>query len=127
MKNCNFCLGNSRLKGEIIAENDLCYAVESIDPILRHAGMIITERHIETPFEINCNEWIALKALMVEVKTILDKHNPDGYNIGWNIGEIAGQNVGHAHLHVIARFRDEPLAYKGIRYAFKQKENKRRA
>ena len=26
---------------------------------------------------------------------------PDGYNIGINVGEAAGQTVAHAHLHVI--------------------------
>jgi diadenosine tetraphosphate (Ap4A) HIT family hydrolase len=125
MKNCNFCLQNKTLKGKILAENNLCYFVESIDPILKNAGMIITKRHIENPFNINNEEWMAIKSLLYDVKKVLDKHNPDGYNVGWNIGEVAGQNVPHAHLHVIARFKDEPLAYKGLRYAFKQKTNKR--
>jgi len=53
------------------------------------------------------------------------QHAPDGYNVGWNIGEVAGQNEPHVHLHIIARFKDEPLAGKGIRYAFKQESNKR--
>lgn len=125
MENCNFCLENKLLKGNILAKNDLCYFVESIDPIIRHAGMIITYRHVLTPFELNNEEWIAIKNLIEDVKLILDKHNPSGYNIGWNIGDDAGQNVDHAHLHVIARFTDEPLKGKGIRYAFKQESNKR--
>ena len=29
----------------------------------------------------------------------------DGYNIGINVGEAAGQTVAHAHLHLIPRFR----------------------
>lgn len=125
MKKCKFCLKNNILKGQILAENDLCYFVESIDPILKNAGMIITKRHISTPFEINKNEWFAIKDLLEEVKTILDRYEPDGYNIGWNVGDAAGQNVEHAHLHVVARFKDEPLAYKGLRYAFKQPGNQR--
>ncbi len=99
--------------------------MESIDPIIRHAGMIITYRHTLTPFDINTEEWLAIKELLPEVKVILDKHNPSGYNIGWNIGVDAGQNVNHAHLHVIARFPDEPLQGKGIRWAFKQESNRR--
>jgi histidine triad (HIT) family protein len=125
MKNCNFCLKNKTLKGGILAENKFCYFVESIDPILKHAGMIITKRHIETPFEINSEEWEAIKDILEVVKKILDKHNPDGYNIGWNAGKVAGQEIQHAHLHVIARFKDEPLAHKGLRYAFKQESNRR--
>jgi histidine triad (HIT) family protein len=125
MDKCVFCLENDKLKGEILAKNDFCYFVESIDPVLKHAGMIITYRHIESPFDLNKEEWLAIKEMLVEVKNILDKHNPSGYNIGWNIGEDAGQNVAHAHLHVIARFPDEPLRGKGIRWAFKQEGNKR--
>ena len=125
MKNCKFCLENNVIKGEILAENDYCYFVESIDPILNCAGMIITKRHVETPFDLNDEEWSAIKKMLLKVKNILDKHSPDGFNIGWNVGEIAGQNVEHAHLHVIARFSDEPLSGKGIRYAFKQESNRR--
>jgi hypothetical protein len=33
--------------------------------------------------------------------------------------------VFHAHLHVIPRFADEPLAGRGIRYALKQPTNRR--
>jgi diadenosine tetraphosphate (Ap4A) HIT family hydrolase len=29
---------------------------------------------------------------------------PDGYNIGINVGEAAGQTVMHLHVHVIPRF-----------------------
>ncbi|MFA6416712.1 MAG: HIT domain-containing protein [Patescibacteria group bacterium] len=125
MENCNFCLENNKLEGTVLAKNDFCYFVESIDPVIRHAGMIITYRHVLTPFEISDEEWLSIKSLLGEVKVILDKYNPSGYNIGWNIGDDAGQNVNHTHLHIIARFPDEPLRGKGIRHAFKQETNKR--
>lgn len=35
------------------------------------------------------------------------RHRPDGYNIGVNVKEAAGQTVGHAHLHVIPRYRGD--------------------
>jgi histidine triad (HIT) family protein len=61
-----------------------------------------------------------------QVKALLDRqYAPDGYNLGWNCGQVAGQNVFHAHLHVIPRYGDEPLAGKGIRYWLKQETNKR--
>lgn len=88
--------------------------------------MIITKRHIVTPFEINEEEWSALRTLLPTFKAFVDGHNPDGYNLGWNILPDAGQNVAHAHLHIFPRFSNEPLAAKGIRYAFKQPSNKRK-
>lgn len=108
-----------------MAQNDLCYFVESTNKVLQHGGMIITRRHVENPFDLTDEEWLATKNLLAEAKDVLDKYNPDGYNIGWNVGEAAGQNVEHAHLHVFARFKDEPMANQGIRYALKQEDNKR--
>ncbi len=35
------------------------------------------------------------------------KHSPDGYNIGMNLGEAAGQTVFHLHLHVIPRYKGD--------------------
>jgi len=37
-------------------------------------------------------------------------YQPDGYNVGRNGGAAAGQEIRHAHLHVIPRFKDEPYA-----------------
>jgi histidine triad (HIT) family protein len=50
---------------------------------------------------------------------------PDGYNLGWNVGSTGGQEMAHVHLHVIPRFADELHAGKGIRWLFKQPENRR--
>ncbi len=35
---------------------------------------------------------------------ISSKHSPDGFNIGVNDGEAAGQTIDHAHLHIIPRY-----------------------
>lgn len=128
MEDCAFCLKNNILKGDILLESETLYLVESIDPILTSAGMIIPKRHIKTPFDLNENEWLDIFHLLNKTKDLFhSKHNPDGFNIGWNIGEVAGQNEEHLHLHVICRFKDEPLAGKGIRYAFKQESNRRKS
>ena len=39
------------------------------------------------------------------IKADLQKqYNPDGFNIGININEAAGQTVPHAHIHIIPRY-----------------------
>ena len=58
-------------------------------------------------------------------RTVDKKYHPDAYNVGWNCGEVGGQHIMHAHLHVIPRFNDEPYAGKGIRHWLKGTENKR--
>ena len=60
-----------------------------------------------------------------EAKRVMAHARPDGYTVGWNVHPVGGQTVPHAHLHVIGRFADEPLAGKGLRHALKQPENRR--
>lgn len=122
---CPFCIPNPVIRGEILFEDDLWYYITAQDGELKHGGMIITKRHITTPFEINQAEWTRLHELLPTFKTFIDDHEPHGYNLGWNIKPVGGQNVEHAHLHFIGRYEDEPLAGKGIRYAFKQPSNQR--
>jgi diadenosine tetraphosphate (Ap4A) HIT family hydrolase len=65
-------------------------------------------------------------ALLQRVKALLDiAYQPQGYNVGWNCGQVGGQSVFHAHLHVIPRYQDEPFAGRGIRYWLKQVDNSR--
>lgn len=125
ISNCPFCIPNPVIRGEILFEDDLWYYITAEDGELKHGGMIITKRHIPTPFEINQEEWMRLHELLPTFKKLIDESDPHGYNLGWNIEPVGGQNVEHAHLHFIGRYDDEPLAGKGIRYAFKQPSNKR--
>ena len=85
--------------------------------------MVIPIRHVATPFDLATEEWIATRDLLAEARRVLDRDGPAGYSIGWNVHPVAGQTVPHAHLHVIGRFADEPLAGQGIRHALKQPGN----
>lgn len=124
---CPFCIPNTILRCNILYEDDLWYITDMEDGELKHGCMMITKRHVATPFDINEEEWAKLRALLKRCKDLLDEATPDGYNLGWNINPVGGQNVAHAHLHLFGRFADEPLAHKGIRYAFKQESNRRRS
>ena len=47
----------------------------------------------------------AAYALPIIEKLLLDeKYSPDGYNIGINCGEAAGQTIFHVHVHLIPRY-----------------------
>ena len=113
--------------GEPHFENDTMIAVKSNNlkvNTLIGSYVIIPKSEVSSPFDLSDKEWQDSKSLMIEVKNYIDKkYNPDGYNIGWNVGEVAGQHVAHAHLHIIPRFADEPYAGKGLRHWFKQPEN----
>ena len=120
---CPFCALNP---DEIVLEGQRCLFIETRDPVLLGSGMIVPRAHRETVFDLTPDEWLETYALLQQARALLDeRYKPDGYNIGWNSGAVGGQEVFHAHLHVIPRFQDEPLAGKGIRYALKQPTNRR--
>lgn len=90
--------------------------------------VIIPKSQVPTPFDLSEKEWEDTHKLMKQIKSYLDKkYQPDGYNVGWNVGQAGGQEIAHAHLHIIPRYSDELYAGKGIRYWFKQPENIRKS
>ena len=125
MTDCPFCLASGSIRPEMLASDAVCYVIASRDPVLPDAVMIIPFRHVETPFDLTEEKWISTHRLLAWAKAHLDRRGAEGYSVGWNVGEVGGQSVPHAHLHVIARFADEPLAGTGIRHALKQESNRR--
>lgn len=99
---------------------------ERFQGALKHSGVIVPVQHRPTVFELTEEEIVATFRLLAEVRRWLDEaFRPAGYNLGWNCGAVAGQQVFHAHFHVIPRFSEEPLAGKGIRSHLKSDANKR--
>lgn len=124
MKGCSFCTIID--KENVVLSNEYCLFLQKDQAVLIGSGIIIPKAHRKTVFDLTMEEWEATYRLLKEVKEFLDeKYRPQGYNVGWNSGSVAGQHIFHAHLHVIPRFSDEPLAGKGIRHWIKQPENRR--
>ena len=89
------------------------------------SGVIIPVRHAETVFDLTPDEVSAAFHLLADVKRWMDDtYRPQGYNVGWNCWPAGGQDVMHAHMHVIPRFEQEPYAGRGIRYWLKQESNR---
>jgi histidine triad (HIT) family protein len=126
MNDCPFCLENDLLQADKVHESSLWYFVDMFNKEATNSGLAITKRHIETPFEINSEEWAQLHDLLPTYKEHIDaREAPQGYNLGWNVFSAGGQTVGHAHLHIVGRYDDEQQAGRGIRYHFKPDKNPR--
>lgn len=124
--NCPYCPIRDP-EQKIIFENDLVLFLqdERYQGALKHSGVIIPIQHRETVFDLSDAEITATFQLLSRVKKWMDNlFSPDGYNIGWNCGLVGGQEVFHAHMHVIPRFRQEPLAGKGLRSLLKSEANR---
>ena len=100
---CPFC-GNP----EIVIENALAFAHYDSYPVSAGHCLIIPRRHVAEYFQATDDEKVAIWALVDEMKIIIDQeYKPDGYNIGVNIGESAGQSVPHIHIHMIPRYKGD--------------------
>jgi len=124
MKECPFCGFKGDPMAKLVLENEHCIYMQYNNHNLDGKGIIIPKKHRETVFDLTKEEWEATYSLLQEAKNIVDEEfNPDGYNVGWNVGEIGGQTVFHAHLHVTPRYKYEPYAGRGIDYWLKSEQN----
>ena len=123
MDNCPFC--NVESEREIIASSSLSLAFFDGFPVSPGHVLIIPRRHVASFFELTQEERKDIFNLADDVKHIVDdRFHPDGYNIGVNIGEAAGQSIYHVHLHLIPRYYgDVPNPRGGVRGVIPQKQN----
>ncbi len=121
--NCPFCSAAS--EREIIASSSLSLAFYDGFPVSPGHVLIIPKRHVSSFFELTKEEQLDILKLADEVKILLnEKYHPDGYNIGVNVGEAAGQSIFHVHMHVIPRYRgDVPNPRGGVRGVIPNKQN----
>lgn len=111
---CVFCeLPTDRVQ----AMNDLALAFADAFPVTTGHTLVIPRRHVANFFDLTEDEVVAVYRLLRLMRDRLEQtQSPRGFNIGANIGEIAGQSVGHAHIHVIPRFSgDVEDPFGGIR------------
>lgn len=113
MKPCIFC----NPAREILAENPHAVAVLDGHPVSAGHALVLPRRHVMTIWELDAAEYAACFGLVPQLRALLDtRYSPDGYTVGVNCGEAAGQSVWHAHVHVIPRYRgDVPSPRGGVR------------
>lgn len=107
MKNdsCLFCDVQVNDRKRIIKENELAYLIRDGFEVTEGHSLIIPKRHVNDYFGLLPNEVDAINELMLKCKDSLleiDK-TIDGFNIGMNCGESAGQTIFHCHVHLIPR------------------------
>jgi len=117
---CPFCnLSTDR----IISESDYTLTIRDGFPVSEGHTLIIPKRHVQSFFELQASEKAAVLQALDEAKEALDKEfSPDGYNIGINDGEAAGQTILHLHVHLIPRYKGDTMDPRGgVRWIFPEK------
>ena len=100
---CPFCDPNER-----VLANELAYVRYDKFPVSPGHALIIPYRHVSDYFDLTEAEFEAIHALVRDIKGLIaDKFEPDGFNVGINAGEAAGQTVWHVHVHLIPRYKGD--------------------
>lgn len=100
-----------------VARNEHAFLIYDRNPVTEGHLLVVTHRHVEDFFATSVDERHAMLALAQEGKALLDRTcAPAGYNIGVNVGAVAGQTIMHVHMHVIPRYGgDTPNPRGGVR------------
>ena len=102
---CLFCDVQDKDKKRIVAENVLAYAMRDGFPVTDGHTLVLPKRHVADYFGLTQAEVNAVNQLLTQQKEKLQQADEsiDGFNVGMNCGESAGQTIFHCHLHLIPR------------------------
>ena len=111
MPDCIFC---KIVRGEIpsfkVYEDDSALAFLDINPVHPGHTLVIPKEHAGNIFEISADSWSHVQEIVRKVAVAIeDATHADGVNVLMNNREHAGQIVGHAHVHLIPRFKGDGL------------------
>jgi diadenosine tetraphosphate (Ap4A) HIT family hydrolase len=94
--------------GELIVETATVFSFYDKFPVSKGHSLIIPKRLVSNYFDLTLKEQTACWIVANKVKAILQKkYNPDGFNIGINVNEEAGQTIWHSHIHIIPRYKGD--------------------
>jgi diadenosine tetraphosphate (Ap4A) HIT family hydrolase len=111
-EDCPFCTIGEHV--EVLCKTDIAMAILDSFPISPGHTLVIPKRHVPDYFELTAEEQNELWKLVNRCKLILqDRFHPDGFNIGINVGEMAGQSIFHVHIHLIPRYKGDVKNPKG--------------
>jgi len=111
-KKCVFChiIGDRRDKEHyILIRKPHAFAVLNLYPYSNGHCLVLPNRHVGDISHLTQEEYIELMDLLRETKDLLKEvFKSQGFNIGMNLGHIAGAGIpGHVHIHIVPRWKGD--------------------
>ncbi len=110
-EDCPFCsMGRHELDHvSVIDEKDML-AIMDLFPATPGHVLVFPKHHIKTIYEMPLDLGARLMSTAIMVaKAIKEKLSPDGLNLIQSNEVSAGQTVSHFHLHVVPRYKGDPV------------------
>lgn len=106
---CIFCdklESTADQENHVILRGEKTFVLMNIYPYNNGHLLIAPKRHVGDITELDEEETLELFQMTQKMVSVLRKaFNPEGFNVGVNLGKIAGAGVpGHFHIHVVPRW-----------------------
>lgn len=121
-KGCLFC--SDEINDRIVIENGPILAIYDKYPVTLDHTLIIPKRHAVDYFQMTALERQCADEMIQFLRKEFVYNDPsiNGFNVGMNCGETAGQTVMHAHIHLIPRRKgDTENPRGGVRHVIPDK------
>lgn len=94
------------LENHVLTRGKTCYAMLNTYPYNGGHLMVIPYRKVSTLPDLTDNEMLEIMQMTALCqKALTQVMSPDGFNIGLNLGKVAGAGIEqHLHLHVVPRW-----------------------
>jgi diadenosine tetraphosphate (Ap4A) HIT family hydrolase len=99
---CIFC---AIPRARYLAENELAFALRDVNPVTPLHTLVLPKRHVEDFFTLGAVELEAVFRLINQCRDDISIGDEDvsGFNLGVNVGDVAGQTLAHTTVHLIPR------------------------
>jgi histidine triad (HIT) family protein len=106
---CIFCgIVAGEIPGRIVAENDHAIAFLDANPMAAGHTLAVPREHRERFADMTDEEADAVFGLLHDLApAVAAAVDADGATVGMNDGPVAGQEIDHAHAHLIPRFEGD--------------------
>jgi ATP adenylyltransferase len=111
-RGCIFCekpKQDTDAKNYILHRGERNFSMLNIYPYNPGHLMVAPYRHVATPEQLNAEELLDHFRLVGQCVSLLrETLNPSGFNIGINLGKVAGAGVkDHIHTHIVPRWEGD--------------------
>ncbi|MBX2867731.1 MAG: HIT family protein [Acidiferrobacterales bacterium] len=108
---CRFC---RPYPSPAAIQGEYCVARWDRHPANPGHMLVIPDRHFADYFDATEAERHDIWEVVQQARDLIVKeHNPDGFNVGINVGHYAGQSIMHLHVHIIPRYKGDVENPKG--------------
>jgi ATP adenylyltransferase len=105
---CIFCRAATAPEGGglVVNRGEQAFCLLNKYPYASGHLMVAPYRHVAEFSELSAEEALEMHRLTASgMGALAQTFAPQGYNVGWNLGRIAGAGVvDHVHLHVVPRW-----------------------